>query len=129
MNSTKVLIADDDPLVRNGLVSLVDMEDGFRVIGQASDGTEAVEKTRSLNPDVILMDIQMPLCGGLEATRKIKSEFPNKKIIILTVHTDELNEAILAGASNFLLKDSPPEILFNAMRESNSGNGLGSLNY
>jgi DNA-binding NarL/FixJ family response regulator len=105
------------------------MEDDFRVIGQASDGTEAVEKTRSLNPDVILMDIQMPFCSGLEATRKIKSEFPNKKVIILTVHTDELSEAILAGASSFLLKDSPPEILFNAMRDSNSGNGLGSLLY
>jgi DNA-binding NarL/FixJ family response regulator len=129
MNSTKVLIADDDPLVRNGLVSLVDMEDDFRVIGQACDGSEAVEKTRRLNPDVILMDIQMPFCSGLEATRKIKSEFPNKRIIILTVHTNELNEAILAGASNFLVKDSPPEILFSAMRDNDAGNGFGKVNH
>jgi DNA-binding NarL/FixJ family response regulator len=127
MNSTKVLIADDDPLVRYGLVSLVDMEDGFSVIGQATDGTEAVEKTRSLNPDVILMDIQMPFCNGLEATRKIKSEFPNKKIIIMTVHSEALNEAIVAGASYFLLKDSPPEILFSAIRSQNSSNGFGNL--
>ena len=126
MNSKKVLIADDDPLVRNGLISLVNMEDDIMVIGQASDGVEAIEKTRMLNPDVVLMDIQMPICDGLEATRKIKTEFPKTKVIILTIHTNELKEAIIAGASCFLLKDSPPEILFKAIRnnELNNGNGV-----
>lgn len=117
MNSTKILIADANPLVRKGLELLVDMEKDFKVIGKAVNGTEAIEKTRHLNPDVILMDLHMPYCDGLEATRQIKSEFPETAIIILTVHTNLLKEAIVAGANKFLLKDSPPEILFNAIRE------------
>jgi len=114
---TKVLIADDDPLMRHVLVYLVSSEDDFEVIGEAQDGEEAIKLTRLFNPDVILMDSQMPHCNGLEATRIIKSEFPETRVIILTIHSNGVKDAIQAGANKFLLKDSPPEILFSAMRE------------
>jgi DNA-binding NarL/FixJ family response regulator len=120
MNSKKVLIADDDPILRSVLVDLVNLEDDLSVIGQAQNGNEAIEKTRYLNPDVVLMDMQMPNCNGLEATRIIKNEFPEKKVILLTIHTNELSEALMVGASTILLKDSPPEDLFKAIR----GNGV-----
>lgn len=118
MNSTKVLVADDDPILRSVLVDLVNLEDDLKVIGQAQNGSEAVEKTRNLDPDVVLMDMQMPLCNGLEATRRIKAEFPDKKVILLTIHTNELSEAFTVGASTILLKDTPPENLFKAIREN-----------
>jgi len=118
MIPTKVLIADANPELRNELILLLKLAGEFKVIGQARDGFEVVAKTRSLNPDVVLMDLQMPYCDGLEATRRIKSEFPNTRIIILTIHTNKLGEAINAGANMFLLKDSPPDILFSAIRKS-----------
>jgi DNA-binding NarL/FixJ family response regulator len=116
MNLTRVLIADDDPEVRDGLDFLVNTEEDFKVIGHAQDGLEVIAKTKVLNPDVILMDIQMPFCDGVEATRRIMAEFPNMKIIVLTIHTNSLAEAISAGASNYLLKDSPPNVLYDAIR-------------
>lgn len=116
MNLTKVLIADDDPVCRDGLDFLVNTEEDLKVIGHAQDGLEVIAKTKDLNPDVILMDIQMPFCDGVEATRIIKAEYPEMKIIILTIHTNSLSEAIRAGASNYLLKDSPPNVLFDAIR-------------
>lgn len=116
MNLTRVLIADDDPVCRDGLDFLVNTEEDLKVIGHAQDGLEVIAKAKVLNPDVILMDIQMPFCDGVEATRRIKAEYPDTKIIILTIHTYNVSEAIRAGASNFLLKDSPPSELFNAIR-------------
>jgi DNA-binding NarL/FixJ family response regulator len=116
MNLTKVLIADDDPGVLKSLNVLVSMEQDFKVIGHARNGVEAIKQARSLNPDVILMDIQMPQCSGLEATKTIKAELPDTKVIILTIHTNELSEAISAGASKYLLKDSPPDVLYSAIR-------------
>jgi DNA-binding NarL/FixJ family response regulator len=98
----------------------VNLEDDLKVIGQAQNGSEAVEKTRNLNPDVVLMDMQMPQCNGLEATRLIKAEFPDKKVILLTIHTNEFSEALTVGANTILLKDTPPEDLFKAIR----GNGI-----
>jgi DNA-binding NarL/FixJ family response regulator len=102
----KVLLVDDHNLVRNGLASLL-VSHSITVAGEASDGLGALEKTRQLKPDVILMDINMPHCNGLEATRLIKTEMPNTKIIILTVSEDEENlfEAIKSGAEGYLLKD------------------------
>lgn len=118
MNSTKVLVADDDPIIRNSIVDLLNLEDGFRVIGQAQNGAEAVEKTRNLDPDVVVMDMQIPDCNGLEATRLIKTEFPEKKVILLTIHTNELSEALEVGANKVLKKDTPPDDLYNAIREN-----------
>ncbi len=118
MMPKRVLIAEDDPDVRDGLALLVGLEDDFRVIGQAENGLQVIEAAFRLTPDVVLMDIHMPFCDGLEATRKIKSKLPGIKIIILSVHTHKVGEAITAGASNFIPKDSPPEIIYSAIRAS-----------
>jgi DNA-binding NarL/FixJ family response regulator len=102
----RVLLVDDHNLVRNGLASLL-VAHNIAVAGEASDGLEALERARQLKPDIILMDINMPRCNGLEATRLIKTEIPNTKIIILTVSEAEENlfEAIKSGAEGYLLKN------------------------
>ncbi len=102
----KILLVDDHILVRNGIASLL-MSQNIEVSGEASNGLEALERTRQLKPDIILMDINMPLMNGFEATRVIKSEMPYIKIVILTVSEDEENlfEAIKIGADGYLLKD------------------------
>jgi DNA-binding NarL/FixJ family response regulator len=106
----RVLLVDDHALVRNGIASLLKAND-IDVAGEASDGLEALEKARQLKPDVILMDIMMPHCNGLEATRLIKAEMSEIKIIILTVSDDEeaLFEAIKSGAEGYLLKNIKAE--------------------
>ena len=102
----RVLLVDDHALVRNGIASLL-MANNIDVVGEASDGLEALEMARQLKPDIILMDIKMPRCNGLEATRLIKAEMPEIKIIILTVSDDDedLFEAIKSGAEGYLLKN------------------------
>ncbi len=102
----RVMLVDDHALVRNGISSLL-MANNVDVVGEAGDGLEALEKARQLKPDIILMDIKMPRCNGLEATRLIKAEMPDIKIIILTVSDDDedLFEAIKIGAEGYLLKD------------------------
>ena len=102
----RILLVDDHALVRNGIASLL-MANNIEVVGEASDGLEALEKARQLKPDIILMDIKMPRCDGLEATRLIKAEMPEIKIIILTISDDDedLFEAIKSGAEGYLLKD------------------------
>ena len=106
----RVLLVDDHDLVRNGIVSLLKAND-IDVVGEAGDGLEALEKARQLRPDVILMDIMMPRCNGLEATRLIKAEMPEIKIVILTASDDEeaLFEAIKSGAEGYLLKNIKAE--------------------
>ncbi len=105
---TRVLVADDHQLFREGLVSLLERESGFEVVGQASDGEEAVTLAQQVKPDVILMDIMMPRCSGLEATRRLLAWRPDLKIIMLTISDKEkdLFEAIKAGAQGYLLKSS-----------------------
>jgi len=102
----KVLLADDHALFRAGLATLLDAW-GLEVVGQAGDGNEAVAKARELHPDVIFMDINMPNSNGLEATRAIVAEFPDIRVVILTVSEDEnyLFEAIKSGAVGYLLKN------------------------
>lgn len=101
----KVLVVDDHLLVRNSITSFLAAYN-IKVVGEASDGLEAVEKARELNPDIILMDIEMPRCNGLEATRLIKAEMPQTKIIILTAYDDDdyLFEAMKSGADGNLQK-------------------------
>ena len=101
----KVLLVDDHPLFLEGLQNLLATR-GIEVVGTASDGLEALEKARALRPEVILMDIQMPRCDGLAATRLIKAEMPDVKIVMLTVseEDEDLFEAIKSGASGYLLK-------------------------
>jgi DNA-binding NarL/FixJ family response regulator len=112
----KVLLVDDHALVRNGIASLLTARH-IEVVGEANDGLEALEKARQLQPDLILMDIKMPRCNGLEATRLIKAEMPQIKIIILTVSDDEedLFEAIKSGAEGYLLKNLRAEKFFDLL--------------
>lgn len=114
----RVLIADDHPLLREGLVRILAREDDIEIVGEASDGREAVELAGQLRPDVILMDISMPKGGGLGATRKMREKYPNIGIIILTIHDDEqyLYELVRAGAKGYLLKDSDPARVVEAIR-------------
>lgn len=112
----RVLLVDDHALVRNGIASLLKAHN-IEVVGEAGDGLEAQEKARQLRPDIILMDIKMPICDGLEATRMIKAEIPEIKIIMLTVSDDEedLFEAIKSGAAGYLLKNLKADDFFNLL--------------
>ena len=114
----KVLLADDSPLFRQGLSNLLGNLTDIQVVGEASNGLEAVEKARETMPDVILMDIIMPLCDGLEATRIIREEMPHIKIVMLTVSESEENlfQAIKLGAQGYLLKSVDAEELFEVLR-------------
>ena len=114
----RVLLVDDHPLIRNSIASLLAAYN-IKVVGEASDGLEAAEKARQLNPDIILMDIKMPRCNGLEATRLIKTETPQTKIIILTAcDIDEYrSEAIKSGAIGYLLKPPRAKELLTLLSE------------
>lgn len=112
----KILIADDHLLFVEGLQNLLEAR-GLKVVGVAHDGLEAVSKARSLRPDVILMDINMPRCNGLEATRRIKAELPDIQIVMLTISEDDENlfEAIKSGASGYLLKELSSRAFFEML--------------
>ena len=111
------LLVDDNTLLRASLAKLIGLWRKDVTIAEASDGREAVEKARRLRPSVILMDIRMPVCDGIEATRLIKAELPETKIIMLTVseEDDDLFEAIGSGAHGYLLKNMRPEELFDRL--------------
>jgi len=117
MNSTTVLLVDDHALFRQGLAGLLSAQDGIEVVGEASDGAEALEKARELVPDLILMDINMPGVNGLEATRRIKEELPHTRVVMLTVSEDDhdLFEAIKNGAEGYLLKTLKAPELFRLL--------------
>ena len=114
----RVLLVDDHPLVRNGIASLL-MANNIEVVGEASDGLEAQEKARELNPDTILMDIKMPRCNGLEATRLIKAEMPRIKIIILTGgnYDRDFFDVIKSEIDGYLLKPPRAEELLTLLSE------------
>ncbi len=124
----RALLADDQALVRGGLRALLDVRDDIEVVGEAADGSEAVALTKSLSPDVVLMDIRMPGTDGLEATRQIASDprLSQVRIVILTTFgLDEyLFDALRAGASGFLLKDTEPAELLAALRVVAAGDSL-----
>jgi NarL family two-component system response regulator LiaR len=121
--SIRILIADDHPVVRRGLRTLITSEPGMEVVDEAVDGLEAVSKIRSLQPDVILLDLVMPRMGGLEAIGEIKKEHPEARILILTSFSedDKIFPAIKAGALGYLLKDSSPDDLLEAIRDVYQG--------
>jgi DNA-binding NarL/FixJ family response regulator len=114
----RMILVDDQLLFRRGLRALFEEEEDFEIVGEASDGREAIDLARTTRPDAILMDINMPICNGVEATRIIKAEQPDVKIVALTVSDDDqdLFEAIKAGAQGYLLKDLRPEELFEMLR-------------
>ncbi len=118
MTAIRILLVDDQLLFRKGLRALLDTEPDMQVIGEAPDGQQAIERARVMRPDVMLMDIHMPNCDGVAATRIIKQELPDTKIIMLTVsdEDDDLFEAINGGANGYLLKDLLPEELVELVR-------------
>ncbi|MCA1681339.1 MAG: response regulator transcription factor [Actinobacteria bacterium] len=123
---TRVLIADDDHLMRAGLGELLSGEPEIEVIGQASTGRDAVERARRLDPDVVLMDVQMPDLDGIEATRELARVAPQARVLILTTfeQDDYVFGALRAGASGFLLKRSRPEELIAAVHTVAAGDSL-----
>ena len=126
--SIRVLIVDDQELVRTGFRLFLETQPGLAVVGEAGDGEEAIERVRELRPDVVLMDIRMPIMDGVEATAKLMSGAiePAPRVLILT--TFDLDEyvfgALRAGAAGFLLKDAPRERLIEAIRVVHSGEAL-----
>jgi DNA-binding NarL/FixJ family response regulator len=124
----KVLLADDEGLVRSGFKVLLDLEDDITVVGEATTGAEAVERARATRPDVVLMDIRMPQLDGIEATRQIAraSGLGKVHVLILTTYDTDSNvfEALRAGASGFLLKDAGPAELLHAIRVVAAGEAL-----
>src|SRR6201987_1463449 len=122
----RVLIADDHALFRRGLEMVLDSEDDIDLVGQASDGAEAVAVAGESLPDVVLMDIRMPKSSGIEACRAVKEAAPSAKIVILTISDEEedLFEAIRAGASGYLLKDIPLDEVAGAVRAVHGGQSL-----
>lgn len=122
----RVLLVDDDVLVRTGVRMILDAEDEIEVVGEASSGREAVEAVKRLRPSVVLMDIEMPDGDGISATREVASAAEETRVVILTTfESDEyLFESLRAGASGFLLKRSPPEQLLDAVRVVADGEAL-----
>jgi DNA-binding NarL/FixJ family response regulator len=126
--TVKLVLADDEQLVRSGLRLILEAEDDIEVVGEASDGAEAVTLTRRLDPDVVLMDVQMPVMNGIEATREIVAlgrEESSRVVILTTFDLDEyVYEALKAGASGFLLKRTPAEDLVSGIRVVAEGEAL-----
>jgi DNA-binding NarL/FixJ family response regulator len=123
---TRVLIADDDDLMRAGLVELLSDEPEIEVVGEAATGRQAVERARRLGPDVVLMDVRMPDLDGIEATGQLTRAAPDTKVLILTTfeQDDYVFRALRAGASGFLLKRTRPEELIAALRTVAAGDSL-----
>jgi DNA-binding NarL/FixJ family response regulator len=124
--SVRVLIADDQAMVRAGFAALLGADDGIEVVGEAVDGAEAISLARELRPDVVLMDVRMPNMDGIEATRILVADDPAPKVLMLTTFDiDEyVYDAILAGASGFLLKDALPADLIAAVHVVARGDAL-----
>jgi DNA-binding NarL/FixJ family response regulator len=121
----RIIVADDHHVVRTGFATLLETQPDFTVVGTASDGAEAVRMCRDLSPDVILMDVRMPVMDGIEATRQL-SEGPRPRVLILTTFDLDqyVYDALCAGASGFLLKDVTAERLFDAVRVIAAGEAL-----
>jgi DNA-binding NarL/FixJ family response regulator len=123
---TRVLIADDQPLVRVGLRKILDFEPDVEVVGEAGDGEDAVRQVGRSAPEVVLMDIRMPVLDGIEATRRITAAHPETRVLILTTFGLDgyVYESLRAGASGFMLKDAPPEEIVGAVRIVARGEAL-----
>jgi DNA-binding NarL/FixJ family response regulator len=123
---TSVLLADDQALVRGGFKLILDAQDDLEVVGEADDGRAAIEAARSLRPDVVLMDVRMPVLDGIEATRTIVAERLARHVLMLTTFDEDriVWDAMAAGASGFLLKTAPPMQLVDAVRTVAAGEAL-----
>ncbi len=119
----RILLADDHTILREGIRSLIEDEPDLEVVGEAEDGISVVKLADSLKPDVILMDLAMPLLNGLEATRQIRKNNPNAKILILTMHENEeyIRQVLATGAMGYILKDAAARELLGAIRSVHKG--------
>ena len=119
----KLLLVDDQDIFRQGLATLLATEEDLKIVGQANNGNSAIALTEKLQPDVILMDIQMPVCNGVTATREIVGRYPWMRILVLTTFDDDeyIEESLQAGAKGYLLKRKPTEEMAMAIRAVNRG--------
>ena len=126
MDTLRILVAEDHPLFRKGMVSLLSSVPEFEVVGEAATGEEAVERAAQLQPDVILMDLQMPQVNGIEATRRILQESPSVRILVVTLFEDEdsVFMALRAGARGYVLKDADEEVVVHAIRAVGRGEAI-----
>ena len=122
----RVLIVDDHAVVREGLRTFLELQDGIEVVGEASDGSEALEQAKQLEPDVVLMDLVMPGLDGVGAMRPLRERSPQIRVIVLTsfLDDDRLLPAIQAGAAGYLLKDVEPTVLAQAVRTASAGQAM-----
>ncbi len=119
----KVIICDDQAIVRDGLAMLLKLESDINVVGTAEDGAAAVEMVAKEKPDLVLMDLKMPVMNGVEATRQIRAKYPEVRVLVLTTYDDDewVFDAIQAGASGYLLKDTPRDEVVKVIRGTVSG--------
>lgn len=119
----KILLCDDQAVIRDGLELLLSLEKDFQVVGAAQDGAEALELTAQKQPDLVLMDLKMPVMNGIEATREIRTRFSHIKVLVLTTYDDDewVFDAVRAGASGYLLKDTPRQKIVEAIRGTIDG--------
>ncbi|BAY62374.1 LuxR family two component transcriptional regulator [Calothrix brevissima NIES-22] len=119
----RLLLVDDQSLVRQGLKAMLNLESDLEIIGMAENGEEAITQVEQLQPDIVLMDLRMPVMNGATATKIICEKFPDTKVLVLSTYDDDrdVSEAIRAGAKGYLLKDMPSEELVNAIRSINRG--------
>jgi two-component system, NarL family, response regulator LiaR len=125
METIRVMVVDDHPVVRKGLIAMLETEDGIQVVGEATNGAEAVERALQLQPDVVLMDLVMPVMDGIEATRQIRAQCASTNVLVLTSFStnDKVLPSLNAGAIGYLLKDSSPGDLMRAIRQVAQGEG------
>jgi DNA-binding NarL/FixJ family response regulator len=121
--TVRVLVVDDQRLMRDGIASLLSIQEGIEVVGTAANGQEAVEQALALQPDVILMDVRMPVLDGVEATAQVRRELPACQVLMLTTFDDEeyIIDALRAGANGYLLKDIPSRDLAQAVQAAHKG--------
>jgi DNA-binding NarL/FixJ family response regulator len=122
----RILVADDHPLTRDGIKAALSMDDELEVVAEACDGQEAVSLAESVRPDVVLMDVRMPVLGGIRATRTISRTVPSARVVMLTVEETQarVGEAIQAGAAGYLLKDIDARELSRAVRLAAEGSAV-----
>jgi DNA-binding NarL/FixJ family response regulator len=122
-NRIKLLLVDDHPVVRRGISYCLARQERFVIVGEAADGPEAIRKAKELLPDIILMDIEMPLMNGLVVTERLRRELPGVKVLILSTHSnsDYVRRILQSGARGYVLKAAPPEELVNAIETVDSG--------
>jgi DNA-binding NarL/FixJ family response regulator len=113
-----ILVVDDEPVFRQGLVALLSMEEDFNIKGQAADGRSAIRLAEQLQPDIVLMDMRMPICNGVEATREIHQRYPWMKILVLSTFDEDeyVQESLQAGALGYILKNTPSGQIADAIR-------------